>query len=79
MRPLIITGDDEVSIETAKVIDTLEISSRLQRDDFVAIRLESGSESYRFFAQICILFPLNLLMLIHEKKKKIPYNNNQIN
>lgn len=49
------SGKDDRSAELAQTIDAAEVSSRLEEDHFVAIRLESGSESYRFFAQICIL------------------------
>lgn len=48
-------GKDDASVQLAQAIDTTEVSSRLEEEHFVAIRLESGSEAYRFFAQICIL------------------------
>lgn len=48
-------GKDDTSAEVAEAINASEVSCRLEQEDFVAIRLESGSETYRFFAQICIL------------------------
>lgn len=38
----------------------------MEQDDFVAIRLESGSETYRFFAQIYQLVPVPSLFFIGE-------------
>lgn len=56
MRILIaFAGKDETSTEFAAAVNNSEVSSRLEQDDFVAIRLESDSEAYTFFAQICIL------------------------
>lgn len=51
----ILTGKDDTSAQLAQAIDATEVSSRLEKEHFVAIRLESGSEAYRNFAQICIL------------------------
>lgn len=51
----ILLGKDDTSVELAQAINAAEVSSRLEEEHFVAIRLESGSEAYRFFAQICIL------------------------
>lgn len=49
------TGKDELSVQFAETIESAEISSRLEQEHFVAIKIESGTETYRFFAQICIL------------------------
>ncbi|KAG7188745.1 hypothetical protein KM043_008365 [Ampulex compressa] len=61
-----IEGSDESSSQVARAINDTEVSNRLERDDFVAIRLESGSESYRFFAQIYQLVPVPSLFFIGE-------------
>lgn len=50
----VLLGKDDASVQLAQAIDAAEVSSRLEEEHFVAIRLESGSEAYRFFAQICI-------------------------
>lgn len=59
-----VEGKDDASLEIAKVIDSREISSRLERDDFVAVKLEGGSEAYGFFAQIYQLVPIPSLFFI---------------
>ncbi|XP_012252086.2 UBX domain-containing protein 4 isoform X2 [Athalia rosae] len=59
-----VEGKDDASVEIAKVVDSGEISSRLERDEFVAIKLEGGSESYGFFAQIYKLVPVPSLFFI---------------
>lgn len=51
----VLSGKDDTSVQFAQAINAAEVSSRLEEEHFVAIRLESGSEAYRFFAQICIL------------------------
>ncbi|XP_020280469.1 UBX domain-containing protein 4 isoform X2 [Pseudomyrmex gracilis] len=61
-----IEGKDDTSAQFAHTIDTTEVSSRLEEDSFVAIRLESGSEAYRFFAQIYQLVPVPSLFFIGE-------------
>jgi hypothetical protein len=49
-------GKDGASINAAATVDNVAVSSKLESDDFVAIKLDSGSEAYRQFVQICILF-----------------------
>ncbi|XP_057328943.1 UBX domain-containing protein 4 isoform X2 [Microplitis mediator] len=66
-----IAGNDEVSNETSRVIDSPEVTSSLEREDFVAIKLESGSESYRFFAQIYQLVPVPSLFFIGNNGKPL--------
>ncbi|XP_071635443.1 UBX domain-containing protein 4 isoform X1 [Temnothorax longispinosus] len=61
-----IEGKDDTSVQLAQAIDATEISSRLEGEHFVAIRLESGSEAYRFFAQIYQLVPVPSLFFIGE-------------
>ncbi|XP_012527167.1 UBX domain-containing protein 4 [Monomorium pharaonis] len=61
-----IEGKDDTSVQLAQAIDTTEVSSRLEQEHFVAIRLESGSEAYRFFAQIYQLVPVPSLFFIGE-------------
>jgi hypothetical protein len=48
-------GKDDLSKSIAATIDNTAISSKLESEDFVVIRLNSESEAYRQFAQICIL------------------------
>ncbi|XP_074112251.1 UBX domain-containing protein 4 isoform X1 [Cotesia typhae] len=66
-----IAGEDDASKETSQVIDTPEVSSSLEKDEFVAIKLESGSESYKFFAQIYQLVPVPSLFFIGDNGKPL--------
>ncbi|XP_053594345.1 UBX domain-containing protein 4 isoform X2 [Microplitis demolitor] len=66
-----IAGNDEVSNETSRVIDSPEVTSLLEKEDFIAIKLESGSESYRFFAQIYQLVPVPSLFFIGDNGKPL--------
>ncbi|XP_046398091.1 UBX domain-containing protein 4 [Ischnura elegans] len=59
-----IAGDDGASKSTTAAIESREVSSKLGSDDFVAIRLESGSEPYRQFVQIYQLVPIPSLFFI---------------
>ncbi|XP_018407030.1 PREDICTED: UBX domain-containing protein 4 isoform X2 [Cyphomyrmex costatus] len=61
-----VEGKDDTSVQLAQAIDATEVSSRLEREHFIAIRLESGSEAYRFFAQIYQLVPVPSLFFIGE-------------
>lgn len=61
-----VEGKDDTSAEVAEAINASEVSCRLEQEDFVAIRLESGSETYRFFAQIYQLIPVPSLFFIGE-------------
>jgi hypothetical protein len=49
-------GEDDSSKSIAATVDNTAVSSKLESEDFVVIRINSGSEAYRQFAQICILF-----------------------
>lgn len=55
---LLFTGKDDVSQEVSRSLHSSEVSSKLESEKFVAIKLESESENYRFFAQICMYFCL---------------------
>nr|CAD7201856.1 unnamed protein product [Timema douglasi] len=55
---------DEASKDTATAINNLEVSSKLESDDFIAIKLDSGSEAYRQFAQIYQIVPVPSLFFI---------------
>nr|CAD7397338.1 unnamed protein product [Timema cristinae] len=57
-------GSDEASKDTATAINNLEVSSKLESDDFIAIKLDSGSEAYRQFAQIYQIVPVPSLFFI---------------
>ncbi|XP_076284976.1 UBX domain-containing protein 4 [Lasioglossum baleicum] len=59
-----VEGKDDTSVEVAAAINAAEVSTRLEQDDFVAIRLESGSETYRLFAQIYQLVPVPSIFFI---------------
>ncbi|KZC07166.1 PREDICTED: UBX domain-containing protein 4 [Dufourea novaeangliae] len=59
-----VEGKDDTSAQVAESINTTEVSCRLEQDDVVAIRLESGSENYRFFAQIYQLVPVPSIFFI---------------
>ncbi|KAK2585625.1 hypothetical protein KPH14_010250 [Odynerus spinipes] len=61
-----VEGKDDPSTQFAQAINLTEVSTRLEQEDFVAIRLESGSEPYRFFAQIYHLVPVPSLFFIGE-------------
>ncbi|XP_076625131.1 UBX domain-containing protein 4 [Colletes latitarsis] len=61
-----IEGKDDTSAEVAATINTTEVSSRLEQENFVAIRLEYRSETYMFFAQIYTMVPAPSLFFIGE-------------
>lgn len=63
---MFVEGKDDTSVQFAQAINAAEVSSRLEEEHFVAIRLESGSEAYRFFAQIYQLVPVPSLFFIGE-------------
>ena len=52
---LLFEGKDGVSVNAAATVDNVAVSSKLESDNFVVIKLDSGSEAYRQFVQICIL------------------------
>ena len=50
-------GDNDLSKELADTIDNSIVLKRLtDPNNFLAVKLKSGSENYTYFAQICILF-----------------------
>ncbi|XP_051158416.1 UBX domain-containing protein 4 isoform X2 [Leptopilina boulardi] len=59
-----IEGKDDTSTQLSQIIESREISSRLEQDHFVAIKIESGTETYRFFAQIYQLVPVPCIYFI---------------
>lgn len=61
-----VEGKDATSVQLAQAINTADVSSRLEEETFVAVRLESGSESYNFFAQIYHVVPVPSLFFIGE-------------
>ncbi|XP_003704260.1 UBX domain-containing protein 4 [Megachile rotundata] len=61
-----VEGKDDTSTQVAEAINATEVSHRLEQEDFVAIRLESGSESYVFFVQIYQMVPVPSLFFIGE-------------
>lgn len=51
--------DNQLSKEFAETLDDSAVLKRLSdQNNFLAVKLKSGSENYTFFAQICILFSL---------------------
>ncbi|XP_033334844.1 UBX domain-containing protein 4 [Megalopta genalis] len=59
-----VEGKDDTSVEVAAAINDTQVSSKLEQDDFVAIRLESGTENCRHFAQIYQLVPVPSVFFI---------------
>lgn len=51
----LLAGNDEMSAKLRRFIDEEKIRSKLESEHFVAIKIDSGSESYMQFAQICKL------------------------
>lgn len=47
------TGTDELSTSFTSLINDDRVRAKLESDDFVAIKVESDSEAYKQFAQIC--------------------------
>lgn len=50
------SGKDDKSVQAARALEEETISSRMDRDDFVSVRVEADTEAFVFFQQICILF-----------------------
>lgn len=77
----LLAGNDEMSAKLRRFIDEEKIRSKLESEHFVAIKIDSGSESYMQFAQICKLyffgfsFETTLLTYLH---KLIRQRNNEI-
>lgn len=46
-------GTDELSASFTLLIDDDRIRNKLESDDFVAVKVQSDSEAYKQFAQIC--------------------------
>lgn len=46
-------GTDEMSTAFTELINTDIVRTKLESDDFVAIRVQSDSEAYMQFAAIC--------------------------
>ncbi|EFN79394.1 UBX domain-containing protein 4 [Harpegnathos saltator] len=61
-----VEGKDDTSAQLGQVINTPEVSSCLEEEHFVAIRVESESEAYGFFVQIYQLVPVPSLFFIGE-------------
>ncbi|KAJ9592417.1 hypothetical protein L9F63_015937 [Diploptera punctata] len=59
-----VNGQDDVSRTAAVTVDSEAVSSKLETEDFVAIKLESDSETYRQFVQIYQLVPVPSLFFI---------------
>lgn len=48
-----ISGSDELSTAFSDMVNNDVIRNKLESDDFVAIKVQSDSEAYIQFAQIC--------------------------
>ncbi|XP_015177059.1 PREDICTED: UBX domain-containing protein 4 isoform X2 [Polistes dominula] len=59
-----VEGKDDASAQFLQVLNATEVSKCFDNENFVAVRLESGSEQYRFFAQIYHLVPVPSLFFI---------------
>ncbi|XP_067003683.2 UBX domain-containing protein 4 [Anabrus simplex] len=59
-----VEGQDDSSRKTLATLEDSTISSQLESDDFIVIKLDSGSESYRQFAQIYQLVPVPSVFFI---------------
>jgi len=59
-----VEGKDGASINVAATIDNVAVSSKLESDKFVVIKLDSGSEAYKQFVQIYQLVPVPSMFFI---------------
>ncbi|XP_043488740.1 UBX domain-containing protein 4 isoform X2 [Polistes fuscatus] len=59
-----VEGKDDASVQFMQALNVTEVSKYFESEDFVAVKLESGSEEYRFFAQIYHLVPVPSLFFI---------------
>ncbi|XP_014212775.1 UBX domain-containing protein 4 [Copidosoma floridanum] len=59
-----IEGKDDASQEVARSLNSPEVSSCLESEKFVAIKLQSDSENYTFFAQIYQFVPVPSIFFI---------------
>ncbi|XP_014236773.1 UBX domain-containing protein 4 isoform X1 [Trichogramma pretiosum] len=59
-----VEGKDDTSKRVAESIDSPQVSSKLESEDFVAIKLQSDTENYTFFAQIYQLVPVPSIFFI---------------
>lgn len=58
-------GSDELSTAFSKLINDHGIRSQLESDNFVAIKVQSDSEAYIQFAQICKVSSLGGKAIFH--------------
>lgn len=58
------TGKDENSTKLSKFIDEPRVKSKLETDDFVAIKIESDSQAYMQFASIYQMVPVPSIFFI---------------
>jgi chemotaxis protein histidine kinase CheA len=59
-----VEGKDGASINAAAALDNVAVSSKLESDEFVVIKLDSESEAYRQFVQIYQLVPIPSMFFI---------------
>jgi len=59
-----VEGKDGASINAAATMDNVAVSSKLESDEFVVIKLDSGSEAYKQFVQIYQLVPVPSMFFI---------------
>ncbi|KDR21412.1 UBX domain-containing protein 4 [Zootermopsis nevadensis] len=59
-----VEGKDEASKNAASALDDVAVLSKLESEDFVAVKLDSGSEAYNQFVQIYQLVPVPSLFFI---------------
>lgn len=58
-RIYFILGQDEKSKILTTLINEEEVSNKLELEQFVALKLEAGSQHHRQFAELCILYNFN--------------------
>ncbi|KAI4500569.1 hypothetical protein M0802_004531 [Mischocyttarus mexicanus] len=59
-----VEGQDDASVQFMQALNVTEVSKYFENEDFVAVKLKSGSEEYRFFVQIYHLVPVPSLFFI---------------
>ncbi|XP_065360492.1 UBX domain-containing protein 4 [Calliphora vicina] len=66
-----VEGKDEATIKLGNIINDKRIREKLESDDFVAIKIESDSESYMQFASIFQIVPVPSIFFIGEAGKPL--------
>ncbi|KAJ8686574.1 hypothetical protein QAD02_022368 [Eretmocerus hayati] len=59
-----VEGKDDASQKVAETMDSTEVSSRLETEKFIAVKLQSDTENYTYFAQIYHIVPVPSIFFI---------------